>query len=372
MAGHKIPHENSPVRYGVWARSGIALLVAAGLLMGGCGKKAEKAVTEKMVNVKVSAVEKKSVRPYIETIGSLNASDEVTVSAEVDGILKGVLVDEGTPVGKGTILARVDTTDYQLGVDNAEAALKQAEAALANVKVEFGRKEALFKEELVTRQQFDDVSLRRTMAERDLDRAQVMLSLAKQRLGKTTIASPLKGVVKEKKVASGDFARTSQPLLTIVQIDPLKLIFTIAEKDVSLLKPGQEVTFAVDPYPGREFSGIVSAINPSLDERTRSLKAEAVVHNEAGELKPGFFARVKVFTSASKSAVVIPSTSILYEGTKVRVFLQEGAKAQERSLKLGGKYGELVEVLEGLSGGERLIVVGQNGLTNGVKINVVQ
>ena len=103
-----------------------------------------------------------------------------------------------------------------------------------------------------------------------------------------------------------------------------------------------------------------------------ALKVEAVVPNGSFELKPGFFARVKIFTGSSKQAVVVPATSMLYEGTRVKVFLQEGALAQERAVKLGAKYGEMVEVLEGLSGGEKLVVVGQNNLTAGMKINVVK
>lgn len=372
MAGHTSTRTKSPGRIRVWAGAGLVLLAASLLLASGCGKKEEQGAPEKTVNVKVWTVEKKSVRPFIETIGSLTASEEVSVSSEVDGLLKGVPVDEGTPVSRGMVLARVDSTDYRLVEDNAEAALKQAEAALANIRAEFGRKEALFNEELVTRQQFDDVTLRRTVAERDLDRARVVLSLAKEKLGKTSVLSPLQGMVKEKRVSAGDFARAGMPLMTIVRVDPLKLSFTIAEKDVSQLKAGQDVTFSVDPYPGREFPGRVSLVYPSLDERTRSLRAEALVPNGSFELKPGFFARVKIFTGPSREAVVVPATSILYEGTRVRAFLQEGNAARERPLKLGAKYGELVEVREGLTGGEKLIVVGQNNLVGGVKVHAVQ
>ena len=372
MAGHTSARTGRFGRSGARAKTALVLLAVSLLLVSGCGKKEAQGAPEKTVNVKVWTVEKKPVRPFIETIGSLTASEEVSVPSEVDGVLRAVPVDEGTPVSRGTVLARVDSTDYRLVEDNAKAALKQAEAALANIRAEFGRKEALFREELLTRQQFDDVTLRKTVAERDLDRARVVLSLAREKLGKTSVLSPLQGMVKEKGVSAGDFARAGMPLMTIVRVDPLKLSFTIAEKDVSQLRAGQDVTFSVDPYPGREFSGRVSIVYPSLDERTRSLRAEALVSNGAFELKPGFFARVKIFTGETREAVVVPATSILYEGTRVRVFLREGNAARERSVKLGAKYGELVEVLEGLRGGENLIVVGQNNLVGGVKVHAVQ
>lgn len=376
MAGQKTPMGGGSGRYGDRATTGFILLIAAALCMAhftiGCTKKKETAKTEKVSNVKVWEVEKRSVRPFIDTIGSLNPNDEVVISSEVDGILKDIRVDEGTPVAKGMVLARVDDTDYRLAAATAEAVVRQAEANLANLTTERKRKEALFKEELVTSQQFDDVSTRLTVATRDLDRAKFALSLSKERVGKSTICSPLQGIVKERKVTAGDFIRAGMPILTIIQIIPLKLSFTITEKDVGSLKTGQDVAFTVDPFPGREFIGRLNIIYPNLDERTRSLKAEALVQNPTLELKPGFFARVKVFTSLPKDAVVIPATSILYEGTRVKVFLREGSLARERSIKVGGKYGDMVEVLDGLKGAETLIVVGQNNLTDGVRINVVK
>lgn len=376
MAGERSPHRAVPAGQGRKSGIGFILLIAVAVsalcFTGGCAKKKEQAKAEKINNVKVWTTEKRSVRPYIDTIGNISPNEEVTVSSEVDGILKSIPVDEGTPVAKGTVLARISDTDYRLLVSNAQAALKQAEAALANLKIEFNRKEALLKEELVTRQQFDDVSTRLTVAAQDFDRAKVALSLAEEKLSKATISSPMKGIIQEKKVTSGDFIRASMPILSIVQIDPLKLSFTITEKDVGAIKTGQEVTFTVDPFPTKEFIGKLSIIYPSLDERTRTLKAEAVVQNSDMTLKPGFFAKVRIFTGAAKEAVVIPVTSILYEGSKVRVFLREGDTAKEKFLKVGGKYGDMIEVIEGLNGGESLIVIGQNNLADGVKINVVK
>jgi membrane fusion protein (multidrug efflux system) len=130
--------------------------------------------------------------------------------------------------------------------------------------------------------------------------------------------------------------------------------------------------FSVDAFPNREFKGKVDIIYPNVDEHSRMLKVEALIPNRSLELKPGFFSRVMVYTGAQKEAVLIPITSILYEGTKVRVFLNENNKARERYLKLGRKYGEMMEITEGLQAGEKLVVVGQNTLTDGVNVRVVK
>jgi membrane fusion protein, multidrug efflux system len=372
MAG-RIPSPNALLeRYGVRGIAGCVLLVAFALFVvgrtSGCMKKDEGDDADKASSVKIQVVGKRNIRPSIEAIGTLNPNDEVIISSEVDGILKDITVDEGSRVHKGMILARINDTGYRLNVANARAQLKQAQANLANLRIEHKRKQALFTEKLVTIQQFDDVSTRLTVAEQDLDRARVSLSLAVDMFTKTTIRAPKEGIVKEKRVTTGDLIRAGTPLVSIVQIDPLKLSFTITEKDVGALRIGQDVVFSVDPYPGRKFSGRLSIICPSLEERSRTLKAEALVPNSSLELKPGFFARLKVFTGPARDAVVIPVTSILYDGAKTRAYVQEGKKAREKALRLGGKFGDVVEVIEGLKGGERLITVGQSGLSDGAEI----
>jgi multidrug efflux pump subunit AcrA (membrane-fusion protein) len=136
----------------------LALLVLAAFSLAGCQKKETK-TAEKVINVRTATVEKKSsLRPFVEAVGNLKPFQEVVISPEVDGIIRKLNVDEGSSVSKGMVLAEINETDYRLDLERAEAALKQAEATLTNVKVEYTRKEALYKEQLVTQQQFDDVT----------------------------------------------------------------------------------------------------------------------------------------------------------------------------------------------------------------------
>ena len=342
------------------------------VLSVGCQKKVEKAKPERVINVKVWTTAKQTVQPFVEAVGTLKPNDEATISPEVDGIVSSIKVDEGSAVSKGMVLAVIKDTDYRLALNQALSARKQAEALLANVKIEYQRKEALLKDELVTKQQFDDVSTRVSVATQDLDRATSALALARERLAKTTIRSPLNGLVRQRMVTSGDFVRTSMPILSIIQNDPLKLSFTVTEKDLTSIKLGQKVVFTVDAFPGSEFEGSLSILYPSLDERSRTLQVEALVPNGELTLKPGLFTRVKVYTSSPKEAVVVPITALLYEGTRIRVFVLDGNKASERAVQVGGKYGDMMEITEGLKAGETLIVVGQNQLTDGVKVNVVR
>ena len=356
------------------------MTVATGLLLSvlmimwtvGCGQKEAKVLEEKTYNVQVAKVEKKSLRPTVETIGSLKPYEVVIVSSEVDGILHEIRVNEGTPVSRGVLLAVIDDRDYRNEATRAEAAVRQAEATLANTKLEFQRKDALFKEELVTRQQYDDVTTRLAIAEADVERAKAARSMAKERLDKTKIYSPLGGFVQEKKQAVGNYVRNGTPIFTIVQNHPLKLDFTIAEKDISRLKIGQDVMFTVDTHAGQEFTGKLKTIYPALEDKTRTLQVEALVPNPQHVLKPGLFARVSLYTNVAMDTVVIPVTAIIYENSSTKVFVVEGDRAKEMKIRIGGKYGEFVEVVEGLVGGETIVVVGQRNLAQGVKLNVAR
>lgn len=349
-----------------------ALAMVTFFSVSGCQKNEAKVVEERTVNVRAQQVQLHSVRPQLESIGTINAYEEIFVSSRIEGILNSCAVKEGAEVPKGAVLADIEDIDYRLEVKRDEAALKQAEATLVNAKHEYQRKEALMKEELVTRQQFDDVSTKRALAEADVDRAKAALSLAREKLSKTRIYSPLSAFVKEKKVSVGDYVRNGTPLFTLIQIDPIKLNFNVPERDIGKLRKGQQVQFTVDSIPGKNFTGTVRTIYPSLEEKTRTLQVEAVVSNRDRMLKPGSFAKVVLYTGAARDSVLIPVTSMIYDENIVRVFVVEADRAKELEVKTGGKYGEMIEITEGLKGGETLVVAGQQNLAGGTKVNVAR
>ncbi|MEI7673990.1 MAG: efflux RND transporter periplasmic adaptor subunit, partial [Deltaproteobacteria bacterium] len=348
------------------------LLCAALFVNVGCKKQEQKVVKERTVNVRVWTAESRSLRPFVESVGTLKPYDEVVVSSELDGILKTISVDEGSPVTRGQLIAEIKETDYRLAVEQAAAALKQVEAALANAKLEHQRKEALYREELVTKQQFDDIVARLALTQGDVERAKAGLDLAKERLTKTKVFAPMAGSVKEKKVTSGDYIRNGTFIVSIIRTDLLKLAFSVPEKDVGSLREGQDIVFTVDSFPGHEFKGRVKTLYPNLEEKTRSLLVEAQVVNQGGSLKPGFFTRVTLYTGPAKDTVVVPITALLYDNTTTKVFAVEGGRAKEKMVKIGRKYGEFMEITEGLKAKEIVVTVGQSNLMEGVPVNVAR
>lgn len=358
-----------------WRRAGLimmALCLCGPVFLSGCSKKEQRAERSRAVNVRVWQAESRSLRPFIESVGTLNPNELVTVSSELDGILGKIHVDEGSVVTRGQLIAEISDTDYRLAAVQSEALLKQSEASLANAQQEYLRKEALYKEELVTKQQFDDISARLALAQADLARVKAGLDLAREKLAKTKIYAPMAGAIKERRATPGDYIRNGSFIVSIVQTDPLKLSFSVSEKEVGSLRPNQEVVFTVDAFPGKEFHGRLKTIYPGLDEKTRSLQVEALVGNAAHSLKPGLFARVTLYTGTPRPTVVTPITSLLYENTNVKLFVVEDGKARERGVKLGRKYGEFMEITEGLKEKETVVTVGQNNLMEGVQVNVAR
>ena len=351
----------------------VVLLLGAAILANvGCSKKEQKVQKENAINVRVQTAESRSLRPFVESIGTLNPYDVVTVSSELDGILKSIHVDEGSPVSQGQLIAEIKDTDYQLSVEQATSMLKQAEAALANAKLEHQRKEALYREELVTKQQFDDIVARLAVAQGDVERARAGLDLAKEKLTKAKIYATMAGSIREKKVTAGDYIRNGTFLVSIIRTDLLKLNFSVTEKDVASIRMDQDVLFTVDAYPGREFRGRVKTIYPNLEEKTRSLQAEAVVANADGRLKPGLFCRVTLYTGPPRNTVVVPINALLYDNSTTKLFVVEGDRAKERKVKIGRKYGEFIEIVEGTKDKEIVVTVGQNNLMEGVLVNVAR
>jgi len=185
--------------------------------------------------------------------------------------------------------------------------------------------------------------------------------------------------------------RNGTPLFTIIQTNPVKLDFTINEKDLGEIKKGQDVLLKVYAFPDMGFNGRLNIIYPNIDERTRTVKVEALVPNDEGLLKPGFFAKVMLYTGHAKDIILVPVTSLLYEEEKIKVFVVEGDKARERFVKIGQKYRlqsevrsresevgsleseitEFVEVVKGLKEDEKVVVVGQQNLFEGAKIKIV-
>ena len=392
----------------------ILLLGATAVTLTGCSTRQEantnsaaaRETAPATVEVATTQVVERAMRRSIEVVGSFDAEDEVTLSTKSSGELADVSVDVGTQVRKGQVIARLDSRELALHVEQAEAALaqavarlemrtgerfdadkqpdvRQAKAALERARYDWQAAQDLVNHGDISRQQYDVAQRAFEQAEARYQAAldairglqavveerRAAVALAKKQLGDAAIVSPIDGVVREKRQSRGEYVKPGDPIAIIVKINPLRLRLEVPETFAASIKPGQIVNLRVDSYPDREFQGKVKRISPALDEKNRSLTAEAEVINRGGELKPGMFARAQVVSDPSSKALLVPEKSIVTVAGVNKVFVVDGGHAVERLVKLGTRDGNMVEILDGVRIGERVITTNTDKVENGAPVS---
>lgn len=354
------------------------------------------------IQVSTAPVVERSTNRGVEVVGSLEAQDQVTVSSQGSGNLESISVDLGSPVSRGQVIARIDQRELKLKRDQAEAALHQAEAklgitrdgkidpqkqpdvrqavaALERARYDLTAAKKLFDAGTISNQQYDvyqktvDQAEARYQASLEnvrnlegiIEEKRAALDLTKKQLADSDIISPLSGVVKEKTASRGEYLQPGKPVVTIVQINPLRLRLEVPETFAASIAKGQVVTLKVDSFPDREFKGVIKRINPSMDEKSRSLMAEAEVANPNALLRPGMFARSQIVSNSKTMALMVPEKAVVSLAGVTKIFILEGSVAVERIVKLGARDGSLVEILEGVKAGERVITSNAEQLHDG-------
>jgi len=345
--------------------------------------------------VTVVTAESRQVRRTVEAVGSLFAYDETVVSSEVDGRAENVLVDVGDQVTKGQTLVEILSTEFKLASEQQEALLegakaklglaasdgevkdpaqapsvKKAAADLANAEQKFKRSKALFEQGILARQTYeeDESTYKAAQATYDLAvqdvknlqtvlrRQLAMSDLAKKKLRDTKILAPFDGYVKERDVTIGQYVKVQTPVMIVVNVDPLRARLKIPEKVAGWVPVGQAVTVSVEAYPDLKFGGTIWRINPSVDPQTRTFDAEALIENHWKTLKPGFFVKATIQSTKVEGVLFIPRSTLTYAYGIYKVYKVKENQLRATEVKLGDRVGEDVEVIEGVSKGDRLVV----------------
>jgi RND family efflux transporter MFP subunit len=389
----------------------LVLLCTTAVVTSGCAdSSAEQAGGQKeaLKAVKTDAVRQESVRRTLEVVGTLAAEDQVTVSSEVDGVVRRVLADLGDRVAAGQALVELDREKLQYSLDQQRAAharslsrygatdaehlprvedtpdVRRAAAELAQAKQALERAKELQKRQLIPQQTLDDAdtTLRLKTAaydlslqdaknlQSDIDAASAAMKLAERHLEDASIRAPFAGYVQQRMVSLGELVKAQMPVMTVVRVDPLKLRAEIPERMAPWVKIGQQLTLRVDAFPDKTFSATISRISPGVTTETRTFAFEALAPNGEALLKPGTFARVHLETSLVEQVMTIPYAAMQYRYGVYRAFAINGDKLDARELKTGDRVGDRMEILAGLNTTDRVAVTEVDTLTDGMKIAV--
>jgi membrane fusion protein (multidrug efflux system) len=315
---------------------------------------------ESVTSVKVAAATWQSRR---SAIGTLVAIHDVTLGAELPGLIREVDFDSGKTVKRGAVLVKLDTTN-----EEAQLASAKADAELAKVTLERAR--AMRKGGANTPADVDAAEARAKQTEAIA--ANISATIAKK-----TIRAPFDGRVAMRQVERGQVVSPGTPVATLQSVDPIYAEFSLPQQALADLRIGQIATMRVDSFPGKTWRGAISTVNSEVDPATRNVRVRATFPNKEGTLRPGLFVNVEVNASDAHDVLTIPATAVVYAPYGDSVFVLDNKKgdpaalvAQPRFVRLGERRGDLVAVVSGLKEGETVVSNGAFKLRKGVAVIV--
>lgn len=305
------------------------------------------------------------IHRFVTLPGSIRANQEATLYAKVPGYLKSLAVDKGDAVKAGQVIGELEVPELE-----DELARNRAEARVAELEFErisAGQKRA---PDLVMAQAVDEAQGRLETAKANADRAETMLAYR-------VLAAPFDGIVTMRYVDPGAFvpaptsggAAGGGALVTIMDFARVRVQVPVPEIEAALVREGQPVKVSVPGLPGRKFDGAVSRLSYALDQATKTMLVEADLANPQLELRPGMYASVSIGVERRDGALLVPAAAVVTEKAAASVFVAEEGRAKKVAVKTGFNDGAMVEVIEGLSGSEAVILAGGAPLADGQAVN---
>ncbi|MFN2547717.1 MAG: efflux RND transporter periplasmic adaptor subunit [Myxococcales bacterium] len=320
------------------------------------------------------AVVRVAVRDVEETVRApvdLRPLLQAEVGAKTLGYLDAVLVDRGDRVKRGQLLATVRPSDLPDQLATARSAAAQAGAAVALARANLDRARALAPSGRISKQELQQAETALAAAEATQAGARSQVGGVAVRLGETRITSPLDGVISGRRLDPGALvgpSSNSGAILTVDQIDTLRLFVSAAEGDVQRLRLGQLAHIDLDAMPGRRFDGRVVRLAPSLDPATRTLDAEVQLPNRDGVLRAGMYGRAAIVTGVHPGAMTVPVGAVQITNGRNFVYVLRGDRVQRREVQLGVDGEDWLEIRSGLSPDDEVVSAGLEGLSDQAQV----
>lgn len=327
-----------------------------------------------MFPVEVQPIESRSVEYRIAAVGSVEAFEEIQVTARVPGVIEKISFTEGDEVKEGAKLVEIEPRRYQIAVDAARAAFQRAEAQRAEAEAALARREEANKKSpgLVKQEEIDAARTKLQAARAAQAEAKSALNLAELNLHDAFVRAPIAGMIESRLAKTGQYVQPGAAIASLVRRDPLLLRFKVPEADARSLGVGQQAKLKVRGTEG-EHSAEITHVAQAADEKTRMVTITAKISDPEKQLKPGAFAEVTVPIGGAADAPVIPETAVRPSEHGFLAFVIEGDVARQRIVTLGLRTGDgKVEVRSGVSPGEQLVVRGAEALREGAKVRVVE
>lgn len=352
-----------------------AALVAAGLFVGArvyvqyaeqkSLKTQEAAVAQaradaeqRLPKVKVVEIMPVPLTDYLVLPGTVRPYDDIDLAAKTTGSVTWIGPKEGDRVEKGKKVLQVEVKSVQTRVTEARARYEQA------VK-DYNRMKKLYEEQIVSRSQLD-------AAQTTLETSKAALEAAGLTLDDGSLSSPISGTLNQLNVNKGEYINPGQVVMKIVNIDKVKVELPVPEKEILYFEEGQHVVLELEQRNGetRTFTGVIEFVSLTADPTTRTYTVKVLVENPEHILRPGMIVRAQLVRRQLEAAIAVPFFCIIDREDGKAVFVVEDGVAHVRSIEYGIFQRGIVEIRSGLNVGDRLVIVGQRNLVDGVRVEV--
>ena len=311
---------------------------------------------ERGVPVEISPVTRSSISLFFETQGTLEAEQEVDLLARVAGPVVKLDAEEGQRIRKGQLLARIDDRELRAQLDVTNVRLKETELT-------YERSKKLSEGGLVSQETVDQALASYQSAQSDFERLQIQVLY-------TEVRAPFSGLVVNRYVKFAQTLSVGSPVFRISDFDPLLCPIQVPERELPRLRIGQPARIEVEAWPDDRFEARVLRVSPVVDAATGTFKVTLEVKGD--RLRPGMFASVYLEMESRSDTLVIPKAALALDSLDDSVFVVEDGVAQRRRLQLGFQNSQLLEILDGVSEGENIVVVGQDDLSEGTPVDILR
>jgi len=339
----------------------------------GNAKILEKQIEEKTkLFVKIDVVKNADAPQLLRLPGTLLGFSQSPVASRASGYIRKWNKDIGSLVQEGEVLAEIDTPELDQLLSQLVATQQQTSESMQLAKSSLERWEALRKKDVVSQQEYEEKKSSYTQAIANYNAAAANAERTRQLSGFKKVVAPFSGVITKRNIDIGDLIDgTTKPLFLIAKTDPLRVYINVPQSYSQWVKVGQSADISLDEIRGKTFQGQITKSASAIDPLTRTMQVEITLGNKEKKLLPGSFVQVNLKLPAS-NAINIPSNALLIrkEGTQVAVVDAEN-KVHLQKIRLGRDFGVNADVIEGLKGGERLVLNPSDSLSEGDVVTVV-
>lgn len=336
-----------------------ATVLFAVLVLAACGKPAGGGQAKgppAAIQVEVATAALAPVERSVRLLGQSDAVDAVTVSSKAGGIVQEIAFASGAQVEAGQVLLRLDSAREMAAVREATGERDKAARELDN-------RRPLLAQGLVSADEIGRL-------EAELAAKEGKLAAAQAALAERTVTAPFAGSIGIRRVSVGAYLAPGAPIAPLARLDPLQVAFAVPEVHLAGLRPGLVVRATTPAWPGRVFSGNVTAFDPGADQASRSLAAVAVLPNPDRALKPGMALTVELVVETIADAVTVPERAVVLQGGQAAVWTVADGKAKRLPVVLGVRQPGTVQVLEGVTAGVPVVVQGLQMLRDGAPVQI--